>query len=302
MTKDNDTAQVTLMDPREFHYVVNKLRSFFNDRGFIEAPVQHRLSILAACEDPRTVANFDYAGNVWPLPQTGQMWLEWELLNNPDTPGFYCQTTSYRNEPNPIAGRHDRIFQMFEFEMPGNMGTLETMERELLAHLGMNVDEIRELEYEDIAARFGTRELEAEHEDRMWKEISPACLLRHFPQRTSPFWNMKREGDLANKIDVILCGMETIGSAERSTDAQAMRTSFHTISGGLYADMLFTRFGKERVVEELESFLSFNFFERCGGGIGMNRLIRAIKLSGLMPSFERATATQKNDVMAATSA
>lgn len=286
MTKDNATAQVTLMDPREFHYVISKLRSFFDERGFVEAPVQHRLSILAACEDPRTVANFDYAGNVWPLPQTGQMWLEWELLNHPSAPGFYCQTTSYRNEPNPIPGRHDRIFQMFEFEMPGNMNTLEQMERELLVHLGFNKEEIKGVEYEDVAARFGTRELEAEHEDRLWKEVSPTCLLRHFPQRTSPFWNMKREGDLANKIDVILCGMESIGSAERSTDATAMRESFHTISSGMYADLLFSRFGKERVLEELEGFLSLPFFERSGGGIGMNRLIRAMKLCGLIPSFE----------------
>lgn len=273
------------MKPREFHFVINKLRTFFNDHGFIEAPVQHRLSILAACEDPRTIANFDYAGNVWPLPQTGQMWLEWELLNNPTAKGFYCQTTSYRNEPNPLPGRHDRIFQMFEFEMSGGLDVLENMEQELLVYLGFDKKTLSSLEYEDAAYRFCTRELEAEHEERIWKEVSPACLLRHFPLRTSPFWNMKRDGEFAKKIDVILCGMETIGSAERSTDASAMRDAFHTISDGVYADLLFSRFGKKRVTDELDTFLALDFFPRCGGGIGMNRLIRALKLSGLMPSF-----------------
>lgn len=293
MTKDNAAAQVTLMDPREFHYVIGKLRAFFDSRGFVEAPVQHRLSILAACEDPRTVASFDYAGTVWPLPQTGQMWLEWELLNKPSAQGFYCQTTSYRNEPNPIPGRHDRIFQMFEFEMPGNLEILENTERDLLAFLGFDTTTVSAIEYEDAADRFGVRELEAEHEERMWKEISPACLLRHFPLHTSPFWNMKRNGELANKIDVILCGMESIGSAERSIDAKEMKHAFHTISDGLYADMLFSRFGKARVQEELSTFLSLNFFTRCGGGVGMNRLIRAMKLMGLMPSFETVERTQE---------
>ena len=286
MTKDNVSAHITLMDPREFHFAVRKLRTFFDERGFVEAPVQHRLSILAACEDPRTVASYDYAGNVWPLPQTGQMWLEWELLTRPTAPGFYCQTTSYRNEPDPIPGRHDRIFQMFEFEMPGGMDELEQLEHDLLCHLGFDKALIRAVEYEDMALHFNTSELEALHEERLWKEISPTCLLRHFPQRTSPFWNMKREGDLSNKIDVILCGMESIGSAERSTDADQMRREFHTISDGMYADLLFSRFGKERVLNELEQFLSFSFFKRCGGGIGMNRLIRAMKLCGLMPLFE----------------
>ncbi len=42
----------------------------------IENMTQSRLSILAACEDPTTISTYNYAGEVWPLPQTGQMWLE----------------------------------------------------------------------------------------------------------------------------------------------------------------------------------------------------------------------------------
>ena len=33
---------------------------------------------------------------------------------------------------------------------------------------------------------------------------------------------------------------------------------------------------------ELEDFLEFNFFQRCGGGIGVTRMIRALKLSDLL--------------------
>ena len=104
-----------IINSKEFDAVVSKLRLFFKSKGFIEAHPQNRLSILAACEDPYTVAKFKYAGKDWPLPQTGQMWLEYELLKNPEAAGFFCLSTSYRQEPNPVPGRHDLIFPLFEF-------------------------------------------------------------------------------------------------------------------------------------------------------------------------------------------
>ena len=85
-----------LIDPHKFTNAVTALRSFFLSKDFVEVHTQNRLSILAACEDPTTVATYNYAGEVWPLPQTGQMWLEYELLRNPSVNGFFCVSTSYR--------------------------------------------------------------------------------------------------------------------------------------------------------------------------------------------------------------
>ena len=113
------SSTVSHIDPVDFHKCVKKLREFFESRGFIEVHTQSRLSILAACEDPTTISTYNYGGQVWPLPQTGQMWLEYELLKNPEAPGFFCLSTSFRNEPNPVPGRHDKIFPMFEFEIKG---------------------------------------------------------------------------------------------------------------------------------------------------------------------------------------
>ena len=59
-----------------YHELVQKMRTFFLDKGFLEAPTQSHLSILAACEDPFTVSTFKFNGNVWPMIQTGQMTLE----------------------------------------------------------------------------------------------------------------------------------------------------------------------------------------------------------------------------------
>jgi len=56
-------TNINLIDPKEYDFTVNKLREFFRRKKFVEVPVQHRLSILAACEDPKTVATFNYAGS-----------------------------------------------------------------------------------------------------------------------------------------------------------------------------------------------------------------------------------------------
>ena len=275
-----------LISPCEFHSVVRKLREFFESRGFLEVHTQNRLSILAACEDPTTIATYNYGGQVWPLPQTGQMWLEYELLKNPDANGFFCLSTSYRNEPTPVEGRHDKIFPMFEFEIKGGLDELLQMERDLLEHLGFGkASEFPEGDYTEVAQRYNTEELEHEHEEQLRKDHGPVYFLKMFPNTTSPFWNMKQsetEAGKANKVDVIVHGMETIGSAERSTSPEEMRKQFYTISDGQYAKILFSNFTKERVEGELDDFLKNNFFKRSGGGIGVTRLIRAMKLNNFI--------------------
>ena len=269
-----------LISPTKFTETVGLLRSFFMAKGFKEVHTQNRLSILAACEDPFNVATYNYAGNVWPLPQTGQMWLEHELLSQPDEQGFFCVSTSYRQEPNAIPGRHDIIFPMFEFEMPGTIEDLKAMEYELCEFLGF--DKPTENTYRGWQNQFGLEEdseLEAEHETAMYEQFGSA-MITDFPEMTSPFWNMSRyeDGVHSKKIDVILGGMETIGSAERSTDVDQMRDTFHTITDGAYSNLLFDLFGKDRVEAELEKFLEFDFFPRVGGGIGMTRMIAALDL------------------------
>lgn len=266
-------------DTAAFSDVINKMRDFCLKKGFMEVSAQDRLSILAACEDPDTVATYKYAGKKWPLPQTGQMWLEYELLNKPELPGVFTVTTSYRAEPNPVPGRHKIIFPMFEFELPGTIKDLEKFETELLEHLGFGKQkDFHYKKYDELKEHYKTAELTHKHEAKMADDFGPIVFCEEFPVSTSPFWNMKKKGkDHAHKIDVIMHGHETIGSAERSTSADEMREGFHTISGGEYAQKLFRLFGKKRVLQELDTFLSHNFFPRTGGGIGVTRMINAMK-------------------------
>lgn len=284
--KRKESSLYPIIEPHLFSQVVNKMRLFFLQKGFLEVHTQNRLSIMAACEDPSTIASYNYHGNVWPLPQTGQMWLEYELLDKPNVPGYFCVSTSYRNEPDPIDGRHCLIFPMFEFEMPGGIDELTKVSAELLEYLGFGkAADFPEGKYEAVAKAYGVKELDREEETQIGKDHGPVFFLTHFPEYTSPFWNMKRNEEDANiseKVDVLLHGMETIGSAERSCSPQEMKDTFYTIEEGKYAERLFEMFGKERVEAELEEFLNLDFFPRSGGGIGVTRMIRAMQLSGLI--------------------
>ncbi|AYV78616.1 MAG: hypothetical protein Edafosvirus20_16 [Edafosvirus sp.] len=280
---------IDLINPSDFDVVSTKFREFFKKKGLVEVAAQHRLSILAACEDPTTISTFDYCGKVWPLPQTSQMWLEYELLTKPNTTGYFCFSTSYRQEANPVMGRHNLIFPMIEFEIPGDMNDLMNFEKELLEHLGFgNKDSFPEGNYLDLCKKYGVSELTHEHEAMMLKEYGPVFFLKNFPETTSPFWNMKRtidkknQSSTANKIDVIINGIETIGSAERSCNVDEMKKRFYTISDGQYSKILFSRFGKERVKQELDEFLSHKFICRSGAGIGVTRVISAMKANKLL--------------------
>jgi aspartyl/asparaginyl-tRNA synthetase len=168
------------------------------------------------------------------------MWLEYELLKNPEWNGVYCISTSYRQEKNPIEGRHELIFPMFEFESKGGLKELIRLEAELLEFLGF-VKPV-EVNYDDVCEEYGgVPILENEHETKMWNEKGSVISLQNFPVRTNPFWNMKDgEGDKYNKVDVILYGQETIGSAERSCDVEKMKEMFYNIEDG---DMLTFRVG-----------------------------------------------------------
>lgn len=279
-----------MQDIFAYNEIIRKLRHFFQDqKGYVEVPAQPRLSILAACEDPKTITQFIFSGVNYPLPQTGQMWLEREILENPGVPGVFCITTSYRNEPFPIEGRHDKIFPMFEFESKGGMAEMKKIESELLEYLGFQRPSSHL--YSDLCQQYNVNDLSADIELLMQRDYGNVLSLEYFPQHTHPFWNMKHNKDgIYNKVDIILYGMETIGSAERSTDVNEMRHNFHNISEGQYAKLLFSAFGEERVMRELDEYLSLPMFPRFGGGIGVTRLARAMRLAELLTSTKQKVA------------
>lgn len=277
-----------LKTQQNMSFVINKMREFFLSREFLEVYPQGNLSILAACEDPETIAEFTFQDNKWPLPQTNQMNLEYILLKNPKLKGVFCTTTSYRNEMFPIEGRHDLIFPMFEFESFGNVLDLIALEIELLKHLGFNYISIQGT-YGYFCGFYSGMHIKEDNiitpeiEDEISIDFGNIVFIRNFPQHSHPFWNMKKNDDgTYAKIDFILYGMETIGSAERSCYPYEMWENFHSVSDGKYARLLFDLFGKDNVLHELDNYLALPMLPRFGAGIGITRMVRAMKLAGLL--------------------
>ena len=55
-----------MKNTKTYNELVQKMRTFFQSKGFLEVPTQSRLSILAACENPHSITTFNYQGEVWP--------------------------------------------------------------------------------------------------------------------------------------------------------------------------------------------------------------------------------------------
>jgi len=270
------------VDPLDYHNLMKKLREFFIEKeNFVECYVANRLSILAACEQPENVAIFNYLDQDWAHFQTSQMWLESIILKDDQKRSYCCLTTSYRDEKNPIPNRHSKCFPLFEFEFVGNMNDLIQKEKDLLEFLGFgDQSTFVEIDYAVACQRYGVSSISHIEEAKLCDDFGPVVFLKYFPHNES-FWNMKVENGIAFKTDVIIMGHETIGSAERSINVDEMRERFHTTSNGEYAQMLYDKFGKERVDKELEEYLQLTFTTRCGAGLGMTRILRALKQKNL---------------------
>lgn len=260
-----------------YHRVTRILRDFFNTRNFRSVYMQNGLSVIASCKDPKCVQTFDCNGDVWPLPQTGQLWLDCELLTrkpeNVTTKGYYCESTSYLKDPSPV----------FEFASTGDMGKLMDLETDLLRYMGyekpLRISYLEALEMVNKHQETGV--LSCEDREVLCEEHGPVVLLYNFPKRTEPHWNVKRDPTNANiycKVDVLMHGMTTIDSAERSCDPDHMRHAFLSLSDGEFAGFLFNKFGKERTLRDLDEFLGCTFAPYCGAAIDIRRLMRSYEL------------------------
>lgn len=287
MLPTNKAEDYSYIPPREF----NELFTMFSDIVkwhdlLLWKPAEP--TILAACEDPETLLEYveNSTGRKFPLEQTDQMSFEYELLNaiknNIAITGLYGITLSNRDEVrkrNPNRVMHKK-FQMFELGYRGDFNHLLSMFSELVINTGVNPEHIAVIDYV-TALQYLKKPVNAilSDEDEIWlnENVAPCVFLTHFPERTNPFWNMKRKDGFALKCDIILGGMEVAGGAERETKKEPQLAAFNSLPN--YKEKLFFSFGKERVYEELNYYFSLlsPLAIRSGAGIGMSRYHEALK-------------------------
>ena len=312
----NGVPKKSWVCPKDYAYVLKCLTPVFEQKHkCVKSFPQNRLSIMAACEDPKTVVPFAFPDPtrnkvdqtledfhdsfaIWPLPQTQQMWLENLILSHPATPGFWSEGCSYRAEPCPdFEGRRHQIFPMIEVEKEcspaaesePDLQEMINFQYDMLVALGFRRHRIGVVKYEHAARRFNVIHIGDREEAALAAAYDlDVVMLTHFPKYTNPFWNMDVSSHRDNtykKIDVVIL-RETIGSAVRSCDVAEMRNQFYAIEQGKYAELLFDMFGEHRVKSELDEYLSMAFRPRFGMGIGVTRMIEAMYHHGLMPHHE----------------
>jgi hypothetical protein len=220
-------------------------------------------------------------GADWPLPQTGSLWLEQVLLENPEWKGAFCSTSSYQDTSATISHNHQTINPIFEFEQRGDYNDLKALTCEIINYLGFKTPAV--IDYETACINYNTEFIQAHHEEQLCQELNQVILLEKFPERTDPYWNIHSlENGMFEKIDVLLHGVKTISSGVRSCDSKIMRNYFYTISDGQYAQRLCDSFGQDQVTQALEAYLGLPFLNRFGGAISINHMASAMKKAGLL--------------------
>ena len=287
--RTEDEASVELKYIKDYNTVMQLLIKFFTERGFHLCPTQEQLSLLAACEDPKTVTTFNYQRKIYSMIQTGQMTMEaYYLTHKQALDKCFCISTSYRQEPKPVEGRHKLVFTLFEFEFGGDFEDLLKLKSDLFKFLGFKVpegmDDFPRVRYLDACEKYGTKELDHAEEEKLYRDYGDVVFLTHFPKEFS-YWNMKLSDEdkrISLKCDSIAGGQESIGAAERATSVDEMRQEFYAVEDGAYAQMMFDRFPETRVKKELDDYLSLPFSKRAGAGIGVFRIMQAMRRAGLL--------------------
>lgn len=236
---------------KKYSILINLIRNFLNKLNFIELFTQNKLSILTICNDPKSMCTFNYGGYVWPLPQSGIIWLEHELINlnemnNPG--GIYTMCTCYKNDPNYTRKMSENIFEadivtpIFEFAAFGQYSDMQTMVINLLQELGFRT-KFNIINYNQIAKKRGSRELDIT--DIVTDKI--VTFLEYIP---NPKWGMKYT------TQVIILQTDVLTFSEHITDSNDLLETFYTYDNGSLAEYLYSQFSKERVDDELYKFIN----------------------------------------------
>lgn len=209
------------------------------------------------------------------------------ILPKLDLPkGYFAHNTSTRNESRAGDGRREFKFPLTEFEFinqseESGFDELAEFISKLLVHLGFDAPKL--VEYEDECKKFGVEFIEDEEEQALCDKYGSTVLLGKFPLRSDPYWNMRHAGNgIFDKIDVIIHGFESAGTAVRSCNVDEMKKNIHLQDSGNYIQAMYNHFGKERVDDEINEYTDYKFVPRCGGGLGMSRIIRGMKIEGLL--------------------
>jgi aspartyl/asparaginyl-tRNA synthetase len=282
------TSGATLDSPtliqriRVHNLVVDRIRAFLREEGYMEIPVPELTPATGSCEVVDSMFSLDYFGALAFPRQTGQLYLEEVVARGLDA--VYCEGESLRKEWK-VDDRHLTEFKLIEIERKGmTLNELCDFEERLLkdAASALTPDDVGERNVERIG-----RMLESEHPRITYREAiavlrrlgfdrrfgddlgraEEAALIDHlgglpvhvtcFPESLK-FFNMKidrTDPEVVECVDYILpFSGETFGGSLREPDVEILRRRLYT--GTMYGHLMnrAADFAKFRMLADPESF------------------------------------------------
>ena len=179
----------------DYSFVVNKLRTFFISRNFIECHPRGDFRVLS-----------------------NEVYLDGKLITQPTEVGFFCITSSSTSSS---STSYSNDCPLFEFTMKGSYEQLLTLNVDLLRYLGYVSSNATGLSsyfplswYDNDFPSYVSGTVE---------EKDVHCNAFFITDTPSAFWNTKK------CFNVILNGQDVIRNAERSCDIEEMRPRFYTL-------------------------------------------------------------------------
>lgn len=232
---------------KQYHYAVNCIRFFLIENGLIECCLQSTFPTLSS--------------------GAHQLYLESELLQNPDVTGYFCVTNVNIENPHAIPTA--------EFVIKGDVQVLESFIHNLLIYLCYHTISkytIKDFSYITTKLNMDVNYLSNTIKQKIYNKFGAVFLLKNYPLNTTSHWTTKTNvNNTYNKIVTILSGDEVISSYEISSDINDMRTQFHTCN----------EFEEDN--DELDQYLLQSFITRSYGKISILSLIDSMVKERLIP-------------------
>lgn len=224
---------------------VDKLRKYYNKKDYIESYVQHKLSVIHNCQEPKYIITFNYSGLVWPLPQTNLIWLLTELENDSNIKGIYTLTSCYNNDFTQF-----QITPLFEICIRKNLKDTVYEIVMLLNHFGIMISDLENVEYHEYT-----------HDNKN------LILIKNVPDS---YWNVE-------KMHYIMYdGIVIIKIYEFITRSRDIIEKFLTRGNGKDSNFMNLTFSKKRVEKELYSIVDKIHGPYIGISVDLTKFINLI--------------------------
>ena len=267
---------------RVHNLVVDRIRAFLREEGYVEIPVPELTPATGSCEVVDSMFSLDYFGALAFPRQTGQLYLEEVAAGGLDA--VYCEGESLRKEWK-VDDRHLTEFKLIEIEKRDmSLDELCDFEEKLLKDVASvltpedvgehNIDRLDHMvsrEHPRISYREAIAVLNGLGFDRRFGDdlgrAEEAALIdylgglpvhvTHFPESLK-FFNMKierRDPEVVECVDYILpVSGETFGGSLREPDVEILRRRLYT--GTMYGHLMnrAAEFARFRVLTDPGSF------------------------------------------------